>query len=70
MLAEIVSSNPGKVITHITEAMTFSREDEEVKALIGLDERVGQPQSVGWMDIVVDVARSNKESTFQIFSDL
>jgi hypothetical protein len=48
------------------EAVGLARQDQEVKALVRFDERVGEPDGVRRMHIVVHVAVDQQQLALQI----
>ena len=50
--------------------MALAGEEEEVEAFIGLDERVGQPDRVARVDVVVDVAGRQEQVALEVLGDL
>ena len=56
VLGEVLGAQPEPVVAHAAVAVPCAREDEEVEALVGLDERLGHAEGAGVVDVVVDVA--------------
>ena len=64
--AEIVRADPEEVIGLGLIAVTDAGQDEEVEALVRFDERVGHPQRVGRVNVVVDVTRGQHQMAFEV----
>src|SRR5688572_7285119 len=64
--AEIVGANPEEIIVGVCIAVAFPRKYKEIEALVRFDERVHHSQSARHMNIVVNVACRQHETTFQV----
>ena len=69
VFAEVVRPQPEEILVHVSESMSLPGKEEEIEALIGLDEGMGQSDGVGWMDVVVNVSGHDQQTPFQVFCD-
>ena len=60
MLAEVIAGKPEMVLGHVAIAMSLARIHEEIETFIGLNQSIGKPDGVSWMNVIVYFASSNK----------
>ena len=69
VLCEEVEEAPVEVFVHVAEAMTLGGEHEHVKAFVGVDEGMNNTLGITRVNVVVDVAVNEHETTFEILGD-
>src|SRR5690606_26010709 len=66
VLHEVLRPQPEPVVAHVAEPVALAGEDEEVEALVRLDQSVDHAERARRMDVVVDVARGQQQAALQV----
>jgi hypothetical protein len=70
VLAEVIGADPREVLRFRPVGVPLSGQDHEIEALIGFDQRVGEPQRIAGVDVVIDIAGRNQQVALQVLGDL
>ena len=70
VLREVVDAPPEHVVAHRREAVALARQQDEVEALVGADERVDHAVRAGRVHVVVDVAGDEQQLALQVLGDV
>ncbi len=69
VLAEIIGSQPEKVLAHISITMPLTGKEKEIKPLVRPYQRIRQRDRPSRMNIVIDISGDDKKASLQVLSD-
>jgi len=68
VFAEIISSQPEKILIHIAISMALSREEKEIEPFVSADKGISKAYCVPRVDIVIDISGGDQQVSFQVVS--
>jgi aspartate carbamoyltransferase regulatory subunit len=69
VLSEVISHTPEEVLVHIAKAMTLTRQQEHIEALIVADKGINNAESTTWVYVLIDIAMYEQQVTLHAVSN-